>query len=359
MNKVISDNSIEQDFLEAIHEGQKMAKEAGYRVSAVLLKLLTPLDEDITREALDFVRSTLRRDDAFFSLGNGLFGAILPATHEAGGEAAGMRLKRFFQHAVDRVGDSVPQISVGVVSIGPEDRIAPERILHLLRRDLELDMECLEQEPDQETETTESRQAKESRPSVLIVSDQTRLISDLKKKIENECVVVTSEDVSDLENILLDQPVSAFILIKSRPGKEIIEDVALNFLRSDRRLDPIFKILIHKEGRPESQQNGGFDCVLEWRHVDEVARIVGLGARIGRLQAEASKAHKWTGICDSVSKATHKLNQPLQVILGKIEIFILDYEDDLPELTERLKEIRKQALKAAEINHKIARLVKV
>ncbi len=348
-----------QDFLEAIYDGQKKAEKFGYRVSAVLLKLLSPLDEETAVEAARFVKSTLRRDDSFYFLGNGLFGAILPDTHEAGGEAAGMRLKRFFHHALTRLEkDDAAQISVGVVSIGPDDRIAPERILHLLKRDLELDMECMDQEPDHGAEPERPQAIKTIKPQVAIVSHHADPAIKLKANIDEKCDVWMCSDIESLKETLYSQAISAVVLIYSGPDCEK-HDRITKILRSERKLDSIFKVLVYEGSNAGSVCFDDFDIVVANEPVNEIARIVELGARIGWLQAEASKTQKWTGICESVSKATHKLNQPLQVILGKIEIIILDHEEDHPELAERLKEIRKQALKAAEINHKIARLVKI
>ena len=350
---------VKQDFLEAIYDGQKRAEKFGYRVSAVLLKLISPLDETTINEATDFVKSTLRKDDSFYSLGNGLFGAILPDTHEAGGEAAARRLKRFFQRALTNLErDSLPQISVGVVSIGPNEKIAPERILHLLKRDLELDIECLEQELsgelNDEIVSCKHEQIQESRPQVVIASDNFDIAVELKAQIEGDCDVWICSDIVSFKEVVSSKTISAVAVLFSDLDK--VKDIT-EILQSDRKLDSTFKVLMSKAG--DIGLGKEFDVVLENDSVAEVAQILRLGTRIGWLQGKASKAQKWAGICESVSKATHKLNQPLQVILGKIEIIVLDYEEDHPELAERLREIRKQALKAAEINHKIARLVQI
>lgn len=61
-------------------------------------------------------------------------------------------------------------------------------------------------------------------------------------------------------------------------------------------------------------------------------------------------------VLNSVGSASHKLNQPLQVALGKVELLLLDSAAET-QLVQDLKVIRSQILLAAEINQKIERLV--
>ena len=71
---------------------------------------------------------------------------------------------------------------------------------------------------------------------------------------------------------------------------------------------------------------------------------------------------KYIDVLSAISSATHQLNQPLQIIIGKIELMLLDLASgDLEpgEIKKILAQIRKQVLYSADINQKINRLTKI
>lgn len=73
-------------------------------------------------------------------------------------------------------------------------------------------------------------------------------------------------------------------------------------------------------------------------------------------------AKRYTDVLSAIGSATHQLNQPLQIIIGKIELMLLDLESgnlEPGEIKKILAQIRKQVLYAADINQKINRLTKV
>ncbi|MBW2080368.1 MAG: hypothetical protein JRI27_05335 [Deltaproteobacteria bacterium] len=75
------------------------------------------------------------------------------------------------------------------------------------------------------------------------------------------------------------------------------------------------------------------------------------------LKKEISKIPKLLDIIEFIGRTSHQLSQPLQIIIGKIEILLLNMKED-ESTYSTLKEIRAQALRIADINQKISRLVK-
>ncbi len=93
---------------------------------------------------------------------------------------------------------------------------------------------------------------------------------------------------------------------------------------------------------------------------DILQSIAVLGLEFPELKKCCNQYDRLRGILDSISATAHQLNQPLQIILGRFELFMLNM-DDTPENSEFLndiKQMRRQALIAADINRKIGRLAK-
>ena len=88
-----------------------------------------------------------------------------------------------------------------------------------------------------------------------------------------------------------------------------------------------------------------------------------VGEKVDLKSRKPDKAAKrYTDVLSAIGSATHQLNQPLQIIIGKIELMLLDLESgnlEPVEIKKILAQIRKQVLYSADINQKINRLTKI
>ena len=103
------------------------------------------------------------------------------------------------------------------------------------------------------------------------------------------------------------------------------------------------------------------DILLPEKTVPEVLwPVIFQGFKIRALKQGYAETEQLKGILRSISSAAHQLNQPLQIIVGRMELLMLNLED-IPEnrdMIDDIKTMRSQALLAADINRKIGRLTK-
>ncbi len=310
---------------------------------------------------LEDLSQVLRDTDNIYKIGNDLFAAILPSTHEAGGEAAALRIKRLILHSSDPDSghDLAKQVYVGVASVGPDDPfLDPAVVLSALEEDLAMDKEWGYELPESEPHS----EMKEEVGHVVILAPYQVKWKELNKIVtDTGCKFYEAQGPDDAIDYLKDIDQAVLIVDATLPDDQLKS--VCKKLHFYRELDDIFKILLTAPNN--------LPCLDSFDHflpvdldVQVLADSISVGLETSRLRRLNRRAIRQKGIFESIQKACHKLNQPLQVIIGKAELILLECQGNPRDLKtkkrllEDLVEIKAQSSKAAEINHKIQRLLK-
>ncbi len=322
----------------------------GHRASFMLIEveIFNEISEDYLAKIYQKIKGQLRTcDSLYFFSPPCTFAAILPDTHEGGGECAALRLKQIISQAEGP--DKRPMAtSVGLISVGQEALLDPDRLLNALDSDLERDKTC-QILPRQSVPP--ERQIK-----VALLPESIDGFSVIRKKIEPFCTVVKWAKANAFD-LISEKTRCVAVLYKDQDLQHHIH--TLEFLRKDRGLKNIYKILL---GTPEDFLSD-FNLVVPAKCDPEFLSYSILKAfnslKKGQM-VDRAEDKRYTHILSSISAATHQLNQPLQIILGKIELLMLDLDSGRTQDTRQiLSEIRDQVLYSADINQKINRLTKL
>jgi DNA-binding response OmpR family regulator len=263
-------------------------------------------------------------------------------------------VKRLISKKIARRDGSPVTLSVGVSSVDPQEATDLQKINECLEKDLQLDRRCQCLVLDK----ADGRPALEG--EVVILSDasgQSKLLSSLLSSRGYD-VFVTGDPVRALE--ILDGRRESVMVV----GPDVLSEIGISFckkLRLNRELDPIYIIWLQDDPEEDLRSLHFRKLVDEFfppaASVDSVASRIAAAFTAVRLKRLSTDKRKLLGILDYVGFASHQLNQPLQIILSKIEVMLLNMEEDASE-RKAFAELRKQALRSADINRKIARLIK-
>jgi len=102
----------------------------GHRFSILLIEVIG--EEKEVDHFPEIVKKILRSSDLLYRLTNGNFAAILPCTHETGGECAALRLKR----ETKTLSNNKLNINVGVISIDIHTNKSAQEIYETVKEDL-------------------------------------------------------------------------------------------------------------------------------------------------------------------------------------------------------------------------------
>lgn len=128
-------------------------------------------------------------------------------------------------------------------------------------------------------------------------------------------------------------------------------------IRKNRGLDCVFIIVITSDSNnDEALEALGGDLVLSsGLKISTLTKHIMKGHQISVLRAYSKLQATHNSILESIRAASHKLNQPLQVILGKTDLVELGVitQEQYPSIFE---DIKKSVLLLSDINSKIARI---
>jgi len=349
-------------FIEDLKRELVRAREQKNRTTLLLMEVDDRINADESSKGSSFeevsihLSEILRNNDSIYRIAENRFAAILPTTYEAGGEAAALRLKRLIPKKIAERVHSPCSLSVGVLSIDPQEITDHTKLLDSLAKDLFRDQDC--QKLDFELIKREPRKEKTRHVVILgIKSQELDVVASILSLKDCEVHFTSSQEKGlnalrgQRNGVLIIDPDSSL-----ESGLEICKKV-----RSDRDLHDIYIICLQKNSNLDfgiKDLSGLADEILPVDiGIDQIVRSVSAGFRVMDLKKEISKIPMLLDILDFIGRASHQLNQPLQIIIGKIEILLLNMEED-GNVAVTLKEIRKQALRTADINQKISRLVK-
>ncbi|MDL1958196.1 MAG: diguanylate cyclase [Deltaproteobacteria bacterium] len=350
-------------FVEDLKRELVRVREHNYRTTLLLVKVDDRISADelsnepSLEEVSNCLSEILRDNDSIYRIAENRFVAILPTTYEAGGETAALRLKRLISKKIAEHLHIPCSLSVGVLSIDPQEITDHTKLLDSLEKDLFRDQDCQKLDLD-----LAKRGPKKEKSRHVVISgiksqelDVVASILSLKKDYEVHFTSSREKGLDDLRGqrkgvLIVDPDIS----LESR--LEICKKI-----RSDRELHDTYIICLQNNLNLDTgikNLAGLVDEVLPMDiGIDQIVRSVSAGFRIMDLKKELSKIPMLLGTIDFIRRASHQLNQPLQIIVGKIEILLINMEEN-GTATASLKEIRKQALRAADINQKIGRLVR-
>jgi len=306
-------------------------------------------DAAILKEVGGCLSDALRTSDAIYRLAATRFGAILPSTHEAGGEAAALRVKRLIAERVPQRLQVPCSVSIGVVSVHPQDSTDFRELHDALERDLQQDKECQAVSlpvpgPDLQS------------GDVLVFTGGSHASDQLCSALEARgYAVLQTQSVDAWPAMLKGQTDAVAVLTHDLPGEikvSICKKIGFN-----RMLDNIYIIWIEDFGKASTHRPDiAHEFVSPEADIGYTLDRITFAFKTLRLRQASTERQRLLGILDAIGSASHQLNQPLQGVIGRTEVLLLNTSDG--EMAAGLTEIRSQALRAADVNQKIARLVR-
>ena len=352
-----------EGFIEYLKRELVRAREHKYRTTLLLVEVDDRINADESskgssiEEVSNHLSEILRNNDSIYRIAENRFVAILLTTYEAGGEAAALRLKRLIPKKIAERLHIPCSLSVGVLSIDPQEITDHTKLLDSLEKDLFRDQDC--QKLDFDLIKREPKKEKTRHVVILGIKSQELDVVASILSLNKDCEVHFTSSREKGLNALRGQRKGVLIVdpdISLESGLETCKKI-----RSDRELHDTYIICLQKNSNLVSgigNLSGLADEVLPVDiGIDQIVRSISAGFRVMDLKKEISKIPMLLDILDFIGRASHQLNQPLQIIIGKIEILLLSVKED-GSTYSTLKEIRKQALRTADINQKISRLVK-
>jgi GGDEF domain-containing protein/DNA-binding response OmpR family regulator len=352
-----------EGFVEDLKLELVRVKEHKYRTTLLLVEVDDRISADklfkgpSLEEVSNNLSEILRNNDSVYRIAENRFVAILPATYEAGGDAAALRLKRLIPKKIKERLNIPFSLSVGVLSIDPQEVTDHTKLLDSLEKDLFRDQDC--QKLDLDLVKKEPKKEKTRHVVILGIKSQELDVVASILSLNKDCEVHFTSSREKGLNALRGQRKGVLIVDPDISLESRLE--TCKKIRSDRELHDIYIICLQKNSSLDSgikDLSVLADEILPVDiEIDQIIRSVSSGFRFMDLKKEISKIPMLLDILDLIGRASHQLNQPLQIIIGKIEILLLNMEQD-GNVAATLKEIRKQALRTADINQKISRLVK-
>ncbi|MBW1669973.1 MAG: diguanylate cyclase [Deltaproteobacteria bacterium] len=349
-------------FIEDLKRELVRIKEHKNRTTLLLMELDEGVNADESFKVSSFeeisshLSEILRNNDFIYRIAENRFAAILPTTYEAGGEAAALRLKRLVPKKIAERLQIPCSLSIGVLNIDPQEITDHTKLLYSLEKDLSRDQVSQKHE----FELIKRKPKKEKTRHVVILGTKSQELD----------VVASILSLKDCEVHFTSSREKGLNALKGqRKGVLIVDpDISLDSrletckkIRLDRELHDTYVICLQKNSNLVSgieNLSGLADEILPVDiGIDQIVRSVSAGFRVMDLKKEISKIPKLLDIIEFIGRTSHQLSQPLQIIIGKIEILLLNMKED-ESTYSTLKEIRAQALRTADINQKISRLVK-
>lgn len=102
---------------------------------------------------------------------------------------------------------------------------------------------------------------------------------------------------------------------------------------------------------------GADDYIAKPFNAEELRVRISSGRRIMELGEALDKRGKIQGVLEMAGAVCHELNQPLQAIMGHVQLALLDIEDGTP-VHETMQTIKSQVDRMAEITNKLMRITR-
>lgn len=359
-------------FREDVDKELARAHRYGYRIAVLLAELdgyPANEEQEIRRESEQSVatrlRDILRAGDAMYSLTRGRFAAILPFTTETGGETAALRLKRAISHAVLDFDSKPISLSVGIASIHPHDELVTSQdVLRLAEKDLDQDKRCQAYVPVEASQETVRRRnhptprAVQEAP-VLIISGEAATLRRMSGFLSKRGFEVYTAGTCRQAMTLLSQVQASLIILDNETARDTETAEFCSLVRSSVKGEEPYIILLSSDETDAATSLIQItdDVLRKPLKLSELLARVRIGARLRDLSRQLLAIERLSSALQMAGAAAHELKQPLQVILGKAELLLLEMNEDDPSYGA-FSDIRKQIFRMAHITQKLGRITR-
>ena len=338
-------------------------RSCGRPTTFILITAIAKNNENIDSNNPQFyqkIKSQLRGVDQVFELAPAKYLAILPDTPEIGGDKTAARLKKQISQLLAEPNGSNFAWAAGVMSITPDFKGNEQDLLSELERDLLRD-KLFDSLVEKKSAVKFSNLFQ-----CLIIDNGWVDLQDFLSKSScsfNSRVIQIQDAEYDFPSILAASAGSSVVLLTPDLSEDQLH-LIFKIVRKYQELSYIPVIMLHDDG----EVLDGPDPILLPNNmpVDAVAKVVaGLGQGLFGSRAGRSDAQRFSDLLSSISAATHQLNQPLQIITGKLELALLELNEAVSDrsraekIASLIEDARDQVLSAAQINSKINRLTKI
>ncbi|OCC15266.1 hypothetical protein DBT_1389 [Dissulfuribacter thermophilus] len=305
------------------------------------------------------IKSLIRNYDEIYFLSDSSFLIHLKETHEAGADFVASRIKKALSSAAKEAIGLDLCFMIGTCSKSIVDIRGVDDILKILLTGLEVEKNC-------QPLLFKNHQVscKATIGPVLLYGVNQEIIKGLGDelvpfgyRIENlDAIEDGTEQILEQRLLALEDKFCVLLIGDDLTKKDEIKSKIKN-IRQNRRLDCIFIIVINSDlNSAEALEVLGVDLVLSsGLNASTLTKHIMKGYQISVLRAYSKLQATHDSILESIRAASHKLNQPLQVILGKADLVELGVvgQDQYPSIFE---DIKKSVLLLSDINSKIARI---
>ncbi len=195
---------------------------------------------------------------------------------------------------------------------------------------------------------------------VLIIDDDEMLLKVFEKRLSAAGYrSITATGALEGLSLLRQFQPPVVVVDWMMPGMDGIE--FCRQVREDDQFKDTYLIVVTsldtKEGKVYALEAGADDFLRKPINYEELIARIRVAFRIKDFQREKQERIRLEGILEMAGAASHELNQPLQIILGKIELILMELDENHP-LYNPLSIIKEQALRIASITRKIGRIVR-
>lgn len=327
-------------------------------VSTVILIELSRQSEDLDSKDLSEIdrclNETFRDSDMVYRVAHNRFSIILPFTHEAGGEAVAMRLKRVLPEKVFRQSSSPCTVNSSVVCLRPQEYQGPEELIAVLEHGLQTSKEFM---PISSHPDDPNKSYKEETFSVICLEGKEENASRISTIIRS--LEYGQRNVGSPDDVLKAIRMSSSSVVVIPP--EVSHDITCSIFEKIRLKGLLSKVvgLIFTVNNV-TEDSCVFDpydaMVVKACDIEKLGIYIELGRAFIALKNLRNERDKLVTILTSVGKSSHQMSQPFQVILGKLDLLGLTHVEEA--MKQEISGLKGQVMRAADINRKIERLVK-
>ncbi len=195
---------------------------------------------------------------------------------------------------------------------------------------------------------------------VLVVDDDEMLLRIFEKRLTKAGYrAITARSALEGLDLLREHHPPVVVVDWMMPGMDGIE--FCRQVRLDDQFKDTYLIMVTSLDAQDSKvyalEAGADDFLRKPINYEELIARIRVAFRIKDFQLEKQERIRLEGILEMAGAASHELNQPLQIILGKIELLLMELDPSHPLYTS-LSVIKEQALRIASITKKIGRIVR-
>ena len=307
--------------------------------------------EFIESDGINTIKRIIREKDELFTLNNTTILIWLKHTHEAGADFVANRIKRTLTTiSKDKLGHEL-YFLVGTYSESTALDVSVEEISRMLASDLKMEENCqtfflnrLKLECGTKLGPVFSMGLKEGSKD-LIKKELNRFGYELETISRQEDLIKNFGEFSHNSVLIMGEEMS---------GDEI--ELTVKKIRQNRMLDCIF-LLIYNDTKEDIEDliNGAILRPEKDSSGLELIKHILIGYQMSLLKTITKMQATYHSLLESIRATSHKLNQPLQIIMGKAELASYGLIDE-KDLSKVFSEIKKNVLLVSDINTKIARI---